>query len=417
MKKRNSFLSAFVSVVFLFVSMVHCAPAAEPVKIACHSSFTGKSSTYGSATLYATRFEIKKKNEAGGIKSLGGAKIELIEEDNASEPKNAVASQERLASNPEILAIIGPTNTPEAQAAEPITGKYRIPNVLGGATADIIFEHGNKYIFGTSVLASRIGETYARFMMEMQKKRGAPLNRITVAYPDNEYGIDSTKSFKQTLKNAGLEKNILLDVPFDWNMKDLAPVVLKLKAANPDFHLQAGYFPDGKLYHEACFNMGFHPLQVGGMSGFNHPDLWKALGEKIGEVTLGDKKTFAGDYFTTDLPNPSRDAWLKAFLAVYPKVPVENNLISGAIAAELVIEALEMAGKRDREAITEALHKIYFQKDDPRDFMGFVEKPGLMWQPNGKPNTWLSIQQWRKVDGNWRKMTVYSPMMGLLNIP
>ena len=163
--------------------------------------------------------------------------------------------------------------------------------------------------------------------------------------------------------------------------------------------------------------MGFHPLQVGGMSGFNHPDLWKALGEKIGEVTLGDKKTFAGDYFTTDLPNPSRDAWLKAFLAVYPKVPVENNLISGAIAAELVIEDLEMAGKRDREAITEALHKIYFQKDDPRDFMGFVEKPGLMWQANGKPNTWLSIQQWRKVDGNWRKMTVYSPMMGLLNIP
>ena len=97
MKRKNYFLLVSVGLGMLFIFTVHCASAAEPVKIACHSSFTGKTSTYGSATLYATRFEVKRKNEAGGLKSLGGAKIELIEEDNASEPKNAVASQERLA--------------------------------------------------------------------------------------------------------------------------------------------------------------------------------------------------------------------------------------------------------------------------------------------------------------------------------
>ena len=90
--------------------------------------------------------------------------------------------------------------------------------------------------------------------------------------------------------------------------------------------MQVGYFSDGKLFHDACFHQSFHPLQEGGSSSFNHPDLWKALGEKIGEVTLGNPRTFFQDAMIFDLPNPSRDAWLKSFSAENPKVPVEYNL-------------------------------------------------------------------------------------------
>jgi len=266
-------------------------------------------------------------------------------------------------------------------------------------------------------MGSRIGEGYARFMLAMNKKYKVPLNRITYSYPSTEYGINVGRSFKAVLKQAGFEKNIVLDLPFDWNLKDLTPVVLKLKAANPDFHCQVGYFVDGKLYHEACFNLKFNPLQVGGANGFNHPDLWKALGEKIAEETIGNKKTFFLDTACFDLPNPGRDAWIKSFSAENPKVPVEQNLMMGATAIQLLLEAMEAAGKRDREAIAEALHKMYFQKDDPRDILGTFEKPGLAFGPDGKPNTWGYIAQWDKKGDNLDKVSIFHPGMGWITVP
>jgi len=410
-------LLIFVMVLFLLSLLaLNHASAVEPVKIAINGEFTGRSATYGMGALYAVRFEVKKKNEAGGIKSLGGAKIELIEVDNVSEPKDAVASHERLGSNKEILAILGPSVTPQAMAVEPVAGKYRIPTIFFTTTTDQIFEHGNKYVFSLSTLATRIGETYARFMLEMQKKHRVPLNRITLAYPDNEYGLNVSNSFKQIMKKAGLEKNIVLDQPFDSVSKDLSPIVLKLKAANPDFHLQVGYFADGKLFHDACFNMAFHPLQVGGFSSFDHPDLWKALGEKVGAATIGNPKTFAADGFAFDLPNPSRDAWVKSFSAENPKAPIEYTLFQGAMATKMLISALEIAGKRDREAITDALHKIYLQKDDPLDLMGVMEKPGYVWQSNGKLNSWSVIVQWQQKKGKWETVTMYLPTYGMIGV-
>ena len=415
--KKGIFWMIAVGLVFFFGLMLNRAPAAEPVKIAAHGEFTGKSSPYGMGVLQAVRFEVKKKNEAGGIKSLGGAKIELIEEDNASQPKDAVASHERLASNKEILAIVGPTLTPQATPVEPIAGKYRITSIFPITTTDSVFENKNKYVFSTTIMGSRIGEGYARFMLDMHKKYKVPLNRITYSYPDTEYGINVGRSFKAVLKGAGFEKNIVLDLPFDSNLKDLTPVVLKLKAANPDFHCQVGYFADGKLFHDACFNLKFNPLQVGGANGFNHPDLWKVLGARIAEETIGSKKTFFLDTACFDLPNPARDSWIKSFSTENPKVPVEQNLLLGAESIRLLLEAMEAAGKRDREAIAEAMHKMNFQKDDSRDIMGNFEKPGLAFGPDGKPNTWGFISQWDKKGDNLGKLSVYHPGMGWISGP
>ncbi len=415
---RKKVLLSFAMILFLLSLLVsNHALAVEPVKIAIHGEFTGRSATYGMGALNAVRFEVKKKNAAGGIKSLGGAKIELVEVDNATEPKNAVAAHERLGSNKEILAVLGPCITPQALPVEPIAGKYRIPTLFFTTTTDQIFENGNKYVFTLSTLASRIGETYALFMLEMQKKYRVPLNRITIAYPDGEYGQNVTHYFKARMKKAGLEKNIVLEMPFDAVAKDLSPIVLKLKAANPDFHLQVGYFADGKLFHDASFNMAFHPLQVGGVSSYTHPNLWKVLGEKIGEATIGNPKTFGADALAFDIPNPHRDAWVKSFSAENPQVPIEYTLFQGAMAAQMLFQAMEVAGKRDREAITDALHKSFLQKDDPRDLLGSMEKPGLVWQPNGKPNSWGLIVQWQQKEGKWETMTVYRPGYGIVGVP
>jgi len=415
--KRKITLSLTLAVAFFLGFSLSPSLAVEPVKIACQGEFTGKYSAYGMSTLNAVRYEVARKNAEGGVKSLGGAKIELIEMDNATDAKNSVTNHERLGENKEILAVIGPATTPMSQPVEPIAQRYKLPTVYSVTTLDKIFEHGNNYVFTVSVLASRFGTTYARFMTEMGKKYALPLNRITLAYPDNDYGITVAEGFKEEMKTAGLAKNIVLDEPFNWKAKDLNPVVLKIKAATPDFHLQVAYFADGKLYHDACYNLDFHPWQVGGASGFNHPKLWEVLGDKISEATLGNKKTFAYDIAAMDLPNQSRDAWSKGFSDMFPDTPVEMNLLMGAMAGRFVIEALEAAGKRDREALTHALHSLQLRRDDPGDLMNCYEKPGPVWMPNGKPNSYGFVVQWEKKDEKWDKRTLFHPQMGLIVPP
>ncbi len=416
MGKKVIFIGTLGMVLAFALSFNLCL-AVEPVKIGVHAAFTGKYAAYGMSTLHAVRYEVEKKNAEGGIKSLGGAKIELVEMDNATSAKDSVANHERLGVNKDVLAVVGPCTTPMSQPVEPIAAKYHLPTVHSITTLDKIFEHGNDYVFTVSVLASRFGATYASFMIDMHKKYGLPLNRITVAYPDNDYGITVAEGFKKGMKNAGYGKNIVLDLPFNWKSKDLSPIVLKIKAAKPDFHLQVAYFADGKLYHDACYNFGFHPWQVGGASGFNHPKLWRTLGTKIAEATIGNKKTFPYDMAAFDLPNAGRDAWTKGFTAKNPKVSVEMNLLLGAMAGRFVIEAIEKTGKRDRVAIAKTLHKLYLEKNDPRDLAGTYKKPGPVWMPNGKPNSYGYVAQWEKMDGKWKKKTLFHPLMGFLATP
>lgn len=415
--KKRMLLVFSLGMFLLFTFSVSNALAVDPIKIGCHAELTGKYSVYGKGMLNAVRHEVAMKNSAGGIKSLGGAKIELVVMDNATDPKTSVANHERLGADKDILGVVGPCGTPLTQPAEPVAGKYGLPTVYAITTLDRIFEHDNKYVFTVSVLASRIGGTYAQFMINMNKKYGVPLNRISLAYPDNDYGITVAEGFKAELKKNGLDKNIVLTLPFDWKAKDLNPIVLKIKAAKPDFHMQVAYFADGKLYHDACYHLDFHPYAVGGASGFNHPKLWKVLGKDIAAATIGNKKTFAYDIAALDLPNASRDAWVKGFSAKNPKIPIEMNLFMGAMAGRFLIEAIEKAGKRDRKAIAEALHGLNLAKDDPREFIGAFETPGPVWQPNGKPNSWGYIAQWEQTGEKWKKRTLFHPLKGMMVAP
>ena len=418
---KRLLLFALPALIIVLVAIDWTAPKAfaegPAVKIGINIELSGKQSAYGLPIARALKFAVEKKNAAGGIKSLNGAKIELVGFDNATEVTAATSNAERLGSDPKILVTYGPCTSALSMAVEPITGKWKVPNMFIFTTADSIFEHGNPYIVSVTIMASKLGATYAEFMVFMHDKFKVPLNRITLAYPDDDYGKDLTKVFKETLAKKGYGKNIVADISFDWLAKDLTPLVLKIKGANPDFHLQVARTADGKLYHDACFTQRFHPYQVGGTSGFNHPDLWKLLGEKIASDTIGNPKLFFMELGAFDLPNLERDAWVKEFHAKYPDIPIEQNLYLGGTAANFLIEALEKAGKADREAINQALHRISLKKDDPFDFCGAFETPGLAFTPEGKANAWPVIGEWRKVEGQWRKVSLWHLTKGIFNTP
>jgi len=383
------------------------AAVAGEVKIGGVVSLTGKYASYGNPVKIGTEFVVEEVNAAGGIRSLGGAKIKLVWADDASAGAKSAAELERLILGEGVSAVIGPVVTPTSLTAEPVYLRYKTPGIFCITTYDGLLEQGNPYVRTMAVLASQVGRSYAKQVQDMAKKWNIPVNRISIAYPDNDYGKAVHKHFVEELERIGLRNNLVAEVEFDYKATDLTPLVLKLKRQDPTFHVQVAYTADGKLFHDACYGLDFHPWMLGGMSGFNHPDLWKMLGEEIGSKTLGNDKTFVGNFYPTDSKLPAYKTFLEKFGARHKDVPVEMNLMMGVQAAYFLVEALEQAASTERERINEALRNLRLPVGHPRMVVSSFS-PELGFTPEGKPlNARTCVQQWVKVGGEWQLFTVW----------
>jgi branched-chain amino acid transport system substrate-binding protein len=79
---------------------------AAPIKIGVLQPLTGALAFDGQQGLMGSEAAIKGINDAGGIKSLGGAKLEMAQGDARSTPEGGTAEVERL-NNEGVVAIVG----------------------------------------------------------------------------------------------------------------------------------------------------------------------------------------------------------------------------------------------------------------------------------------------------------------------
>ena len=83
------------------------AGAAEEVRIGVVSPMTGPTAKFGQAQKNALTMAVDDLNAAGGIKSLGGAKIRLVFGDTRGEADTGVTETERLITREKVHALIG----------------------------------------------------------------------------------------------------------------------------------------------------------------------------------------------------------------------------------------------------------------------------------------------------------------------
>ena len=102
----------------------------ETVKIGFLNPFSGNDAESGMLDTEGARLAVKHINESGGIKALGGAKIELIEADTTSDAKQAPSVTERLiTSNSDLSAIVGTGFSSLTLSILPIIVQYGIPTL------------------------------------------------------------------------------------------------------------------------------------------------------------------------------------------------------------------------------------------------------------------------------------------------
>jgi branched-chain amino acid transport system substrate-binding protein len=243
MKKVILMSFAFVLVCILTISLFSFAE--ETVKIGILLPLSGPAASIGVNSLNGHKLAVEEINEAGGIKSLGGAKIELIVADSGGDPKVGMTQAERLITKDKVVAIMGAYQSSVTYPSTQVAEKLQIPYLVPSSYLPTITERGFKYTFRLCLNSDLASREQIAFLDRMGKLTGKPVKTLGLIYENTDWGEATVESWKKYAKEFGFD--VVLDEAYPANSASLNPVVLKIKSSNPDALLFASYTSDAIL--------------------------------------------------------------------------------------------------------------------------------------------------------------------------
>ena len=142
-------------------------------------------------------------NAAGGIKALGGAKINLVVSDSTSNPTTASAIARRLITQNEVAAILGAFASSLTLAISEVTAQADIP-FLTMAFADEITGRGLESVFQVTPKASVTGRAQVNYTLAIAEAGGSKIEKIAIMYEDTAYGIAQSRGLRRAAKTPTL---------------------------------------------------------------------------------------------------------------------------------------------------------------------------------------------------------------------
>src|SRR5512136_2033594 len=127
--------------------------AAETVKIGGAFSITGNAAAYGAQLKFGVQAAIDDVNKSGKLK---GVTLELVLEDDQTTKEQGIAVYQRFINRDKVSAIIGPTLSTTATAADPIAQAGKTPVVAVSNTAPKGITDIGDYIWRVSLTEAQV---------------------------------------------------------------------------------------------------------------------------------------------------------------------------------------------------------------------------------------------------------------------
>ena len=121
--------------------------AQAPIKIGVIQPLSGAVAASGNYVRMGAEIARDWINASGGV---NGRKVELVIEDNKSDPKEAASAAEKLIVRDKVPAIMGAWGSSMTLAAMPKLEEYGVPMVVETSSAASITKRGNPWIFRIS---------------------------------------------------------------------------------------------------------------------------------------------------------------------------------------------------------------------------------------------------------------------------
>jgi branched-chain amino acid transport system substrate-binding protein len=212
---------------------------AASVKVGVLHPVSGALSYSGQQGRLGATIAIEEINAAGGIKALGGAKIEAVLGDAQSTPDGGNAEVEKM-NSAQVAAIVGGYASSICLAASQTAARYDLPYVVDVGVADNIVTRGLKNTFRFGPGFGVIAKTALDNLVALNDTAGKPAKSVMVVHEDSLFGSGLAKLLNAQLPERGFQ--VIETIPHPTPTRDFNNVVLKIKAENPDLVIPANYY-------------------------------------------------------------------------------------------------------------------------------------------------------------------------------
>jgi branched-chain amino acid transport system substrate-binding protein len=337
------------------LSMSVHAQQPKTVKLALISPLSGPWAREGQLSKLGADMAIKEINEKGGIKSMGGAKLELISidaGDSAEKAKNA--AQRLVAEHPDVVGGMGAWLSTFTLAVTEVTERAHIP-WLTLSYADSITNRGFKYVFQTSPTADKQSTEALPTLLNLAKSATGHEPKTVGLIGDN---TASPVSFLKPFREGGLAKygiKAVVDETYTPPLSDATPLIQKVRSAHPEFLLYiSSTISDLKLGLEKMneFHLGKGAIPVIGNGAANGaPEVLKNVSPALLEGYI---------FIVANWGLKGQEPLIEAFKKQTGEPWITQDSLDGYGNIWILKDALEKVGAADKVKVAEAIHNMEF---------------------------------------------------------
>jgi branched-chain amino acid transport system substrate-binding protein len=314
--------------------------AADPVNIGALYPVTGSMAQIGVGCVAAAKLAVEMVNGAGGIRSLGGAKLNLITSDVQSDTTVTRTETDRLISGNKLSAIHGCFASALTLIASEVAERAKVP-LLTGSSSDQL-NKGRHYTFTPFARASQ----FALAQLQMSKLVGDK-PKVAVIFENTAFGTSTSNGLRELAPGEGVE--IVLFEPYSAGFTDASPLINKVKASGANALFSVSYLNDLILIVRTVKQVGLNIAINGGSGGFVIPDFYKNVG-KLAEGLQGVA------HWNHDMDDDAQKV-----NAEYKKRTGEFLFeYAGGLVAQtfMIADALERAASTDPQKVRDAIASL-----------------------------------------------------------
>ncbi len=323
-----------IAAALALVSSPTAAGAQQVIKIAAGVPLTGPLAKQGQEVANAVKLAVEQWNEKGGVL---GKKIEVLEADDQGNPQIGVAAAEKVAADPAVLGAVWGITSVTCIPVSEVLDRVNLVLVSPGCTNPKVTDRALKNTNRVCARDDAQGPAGTMFaVQDLKAKKIAIFDDGTTGPKGVADEVEKTAkklgatSVRYVIRSGDKDfRAILATVPKDVN-------VIYASLWAPDAALLAKQLPD----------VGLNVRMIGPDGQYEPVDYIQASGGAA-----------EGNYVTFLAPDlkkvPTAAAFVKAFEAKYG--PVSSYGPLAYEAANIILQAIQKAGKADRTAVRDAV--------------------------------------------------------------
>lgn len=327
--------------------------APKDVEIAMLVPLSGPWARQGILERMGAEMAVDDLNKAGGIKSLGGAKLKLLVFDTGASAETAKDAAQRMVSqNPHLVGGMGCWLSTFTLAVTEVTERANLP-WLTLSYSDLITSRGFSHVFQTSPTAGQQAEDTVPMIISLAKKASGKRPTTVAMIGDN---TAASVSFRKPINDHVLKQEKLKAVVnevYTPPLSDATTLVQPVLTARPDWVLLTSTnVPDDKILLDTLTEFGMPPRKMPTVGNGGHwavPELLKNVGAKELEGMIAGMGNWPGkgiEDIAKRFVERTKEPWMgQDSVCAYGHVMILKT-------------ALETTGEANREKVNAAIHAM-----------------------------------------------------------